>query len=117
MRCAGTPQYGGVQGAAIQVFRNAALSAPTSFRVLAFLRQAVRLACFAAASPEIGPAGAFAAAAGALLAGASVLGAAANPPATADMLRQTAAAMLEYRIPPRIAPAVNRSHEARMKLA
>src|SRR5260370_35512829 len=38
----------------MQFFRNAVLSAPTSFLVLASLRQAVRLACFAAASPEGG---------------------------------------------------------------
>jgi hypothetical protein len=36
----------------MQVLKNVVLSAPTSFLVLASLRQAVRLACLAAASPE-----------------------------------------------------------------
>ena len=74
------------------------------------------MACLAAASPETGAAG-FAAAAGAVLAGASIPGAAANPAATAEMLRQRAAATLEYRIHPRIARAANRADDARMKLA
>ena len=36
----------------MQLFRNEVLSAPTSFFVLASLRQAVRFACLAAASPD-----------------------------------------------------------------
>src|SRR6202171_6644265 len=59
------------QGAGMQFFRNADFSAPTSFLALASLRHAVRLACFAAASPEGAAAGAGAgfAAAGTLVAG------------------------------------------------
>jgi hypothetical protein len=36
----------------MQLFRNEVFSAPTSFFVLASLRQAVRFACLAAASPD-----------------------------------------------------------------
>src|ERR1700682_2801113 len=63
------------QGAGMQFFRNAVFSAPTSFLALASLRHAVRLACFAAASPEgeaEGGADAGLAAAGALAPGATV---------------------------------------------
>ena len=38
----------------MQLFRNAVLSAPMSFFVLASFRQAVRFKCFAAASPATG---------------------------------------------------------------
>src|SRR5258708_39509236 len=68
----------GVYGVAMQFLRNAVFSAPTSFLDLASLRQAVRLACFAAASPVGGAAaGAGFAAAGGLVAGiAAAVGAA-----------------------------------------
>src|SRR6266852_3708309 len=108
----------------MQFFRNAVLSAPTSFLVLASLRQAVRLACFAAASPEGGAeAGMSARAAG---------GAAIKAPAMGSRQRHTAAASVEKRmvISPsqtqshrqavircRITPRHNRTDEARMKLA
>ena len=39
-----------VSGEAMQLFKNAVLSAPTNFLVLLCCRQAVRLACLAAAS-------------------------------------------------------------------
>ncbi|HEY0799800.1 MAG TPA: hypothetical protein VGD54_03085 [Steroidobacteraceae bacterium] len=38
----------------MQSFRKAVFSAPTSFLALLSLRQAVRLACFTAASPAVG---------------------------------------------------------------
>jgi hypothetical protein len=38
----------------MQLFRNEVFSAPNSFFVLASLRQAVRFACLAAASPDAG---------------------------------------------------------------
>jgi hypothetical protein len=108
----------------MQFFTNEVFSAPTSFFVLASLRHAVRLACFAAASlgGAVGDAGAgFAgAAAGALLTGASAAcagDAAANPPATGNRLRHAAAATVEKRMGTRIALTVNRTDEARMKLA
>src|SRR5882724_3292127 len=105
----------------MQPFRNDVLSAPTSFLSLASLRHAVRLACFAAASPAAANAAAdcFAAAGagvegvgvegaavegvgleGAGVAGGSpiCLGAAKNPPATGNSPRQTAAATVEKRI-------------------
>jgi hypothetical protein len=44
------------QGAATQFFRKDVLSAPTSFFVFASFRHAVRLACFAAASLDMGAA-------------------------------------------------------------
>ena len=87
----------------MQASRNAALSAPTNFCVLAFLRHAVRLACRAAASPGFGAEGAPGedfVAADALLAGVSAgcaAGATAKPPATADRLRHTAAATFKKR--------------------
>src|SRR5258708_18929555 len=98
----------------MQFFRNTVLSAPTSFLVLASLRHAVRLACFAAASPEGGAeggAGAVFAARGATLAGVAAPGAAApgtsarsaggvavNAPATESTQRHTAAATVERRM-------------------
>src|ERR1700682_3416952 len=95
------------QGAGMQFFRNAAFSAPTSLLVLASLRHAVRLACFAAASPEGAAAGGDGVgfAAGALVAGAAAAGAsarsaggvAANPSAMDNRLRPTAAATVEQR--------------------
>lgn len=112
----------GIYGVAIQVLRKEVLSAPISFLALASLRQAVRLACRAAASLGGGAAGipdAAGAAAGAVTAEASARcggGAAANP-ATADRLRHTAAATIEKRMGGRIAPVPHRTDEARMKLA
>jgi hypothetical protein len=75
-----------VYGAAIQFFRKDVLSAPINFFVFASLRQAVRLACFAAASLDMGPAAGGGAAAGA---GAGV---SANPPAAGNRHNHTAAA-------------------------
>jgi hypothetical protein len=102
----------------MQVLRKEVLSAPTSFFALAFLRQAVRLACFAAASLGGAAAGVPGAAAVAgVAAGASArVGGAANA-VTADKLRTTAAARVEKRMGIRIAPAGDRTDEARMKLA
>src|SRR6267142_1112513 len=122
----------------MQFFRNAVLSAPTSFLVLASLRQAVRLACFAAASPEGGAeagTGAVFAAGGATVPGTAARaagGAAIKAPAMGSRQRHTAAASVEKRmvISPsqtqshrqavircRITPRHNRTDEARMKLA
>ena len=103
----------------MQVLRKDVLSAPTSFLALAFLRQAVRLACFAAASLGGAAAeipGAAAAVAGAAAGAAAGVGGAANA-VTADRLRTTAAARVEKRMGARIAPAGDRTDEARMKLA
>lgn len=97
-----------VYGAAMQFFRNEVLSAPTNFFALASLRHAVRLACFAAASPD-GAAGAAApgaAAAGAAAAGAAAPGASArcaggmaeNPLASGNRQRHAAAATSEKRM-------------------
>ena len=101
----------------MQVLRKEVLSAPTSFFALAFLRQAVRLACFAAASlggTTAGVPDAATAAAGVLASGASAR--TASNPATAERLR-TMAAKVEKRMGVRIAPACDRTDEARMKLA
>src|SRR3984885_7544773 len=103
----------------MQVLRKEVLSAPTSFFALAFLRQAVRLACFAAASlggAAAGVPGAAAAVAG-VAGGASAGGGGAANAVTADKLRTTAAARVEKRMGARIAPAGDRTDEARMKLA
>src|SRR6266851_1703616 len=103
----------------MQFFRNAVFSAPTSFLVLASLRQAVRLACFTAASGEDGAEGGPAAgfAAGGALAPAATVpeaaapgaaapgtsargagGASANAPAVVSRQRHTAAATVEKRM-------------------
>jgi hypothetical protein len=103
----------------MQVLRKEVLSAPTSFFALAFLRQAVRLACFAAASlggAAAGVPGAAAAVAGVAAGASAGVGGAANA-VTADKLRTTAAARVEKRMGARIAPAGDRTDEARMKLA
>jgi hypothetical protein len=103
----------------MQVLRKEVLSAPTSFFALAFLRQAVRLACFAAASlggAAAGVPGAAAAVAGVVAGASAEVGGAANA-VTADKLRTTAAARVEKRMGTRIAPAGDRTDEARMKLA
>jgi hypothetical protein len=105
--------------------RKEVLSAPKSFLALASLRHAVRLACLAAASLGGTAAGA---AAAAVPAAAALWGAEA---AATDRLRHRAAATVDKRMgisfedsnPPagadkgRIAPAYNRTDEARMKLA
>jgi hypothetical protein len=117
----------------MQLFRNAVFSAPTSFLALASLRHSVRLACFAAASPEGAAAGAGAGPAGdGALVEAAVTGTSANPLPTGSRLRHTAAAMAEKRMVTtpsktrshrpvlmefRIAPANGLTDEARMKLA
>ena len=103
----------------MQVLRKEVLSAPTSFFALAFLRQAVRLACFAAASlggAAAGVPGAAAAVAGVAAGASAGVGGAANA-VTADRLRTPAAARVEKRMGVRIAPAGDRTDEARMKLA
>ena len=103
----------------MQVLRKEVLSAPTSFFALAFLRQAVRLACFAAASlggAAEGVPGAAAAVAGVAAGASAEAGGAANA-VTADKHRTTAAARVEKRMGARIAPAGDRTDEARMKLA
>jgi hypothetical protein len=119
----------------MQFFRNSVLSVPTSFLVLASLRHAVRLACFAAASAEGGADAAFAAG-GALALAAAVPGtsaagadgAAANAPAAGSRQRHTAAATAEKRKvisiedsndahQSRITLTRIRTDEARMKLA
>src|SRR5579863_942549 len=98
----------------MQFFRNAVLSAPTSFLVFASLRQAVRLACFAAASPEgeaEGGGDVVFAAGGATVAGTAAPGVAApgtsapgaggvaaKAPATGSRQRHTAAATVEKRM-------------------
>src|ERR1700736_2066082 len=108
----------------MQFFRNAVFSAPTSFCALAFWRHAVRLACFAAASPGGAAAAPGCSAAAPLVAGA-VTGTSANPP-QGHRLRHTAAATAEKRMVTsptkaqshrRIALAKGRTDEARMKLA
>jgi hypothetical protein len=84
----------------MQVLRKEVLSAPTSFFALAFLRQAVRLACFAAASlggAAAGVPGAAAAVAGVAAGASARVGGAANA-VTADKLRTTAAARVEKRM-------------------
>jgi hypothetical protein len=81
----------------MQFFRKDVLSAPTSFFVFASLRQAVRLACFAAASLDMGPvagAGAGAGAGG----GAGAVGVSANPPAADNRQIHTAAATIAMRM-------------------
>jgi hypothetical protein len=92
----------------MQFFRNAVLSAPTSFLALASLRHAVRLACFAAASLEGAaadgagdPAGGGAAAAAGAVAGAAAAGcagAAANTPLMGKRQRHAAVATVEKRM-------------------
>ena len=79
----------------MQLFRNEVFSAPTSFFVLASLRQAVRFACLAAASPdtaaEVPADEATAGAAGATGAGGAA-GASLKPSAIAHRLRDKTAA-------------------------
>jgi len=59
-------------GALMQSFKNAVFSAPSNFLALVSLRQAVRLACFAAASPAAGEEAAADVEAGAAVVGAGV---------------------------------------------
>src|SRR5260370_27109334 len=108
----------------MQFFRNAVLSAPTSFLVVASLRRVVRLACLAAASPEggaeAGTGAVFAAggatapgtaAPGAVAAGMSARaagGAAIKAPAMGSRQRHTAAASVEKRMV--ISPSQTQSH-------
>src|SRR5271157_2614143 len=96
--------------------RNDVFSAPTSFLALVSLTQAVRLACFAAASPEGGAGAAGMGFAGDGVPGAGVSarcvgGAAANPPTISSRQRHTAAATDEKRmyLPQRITAAGRRS--------
>jgi hypothetical protein len=106
----------------MQFFRKVVFSAPTSFLDLASLRHAVRLACFAAASPKGGtPAGA-----GAVVevGAAGALGAAANPPAAGNRQRHSHAAAATVAkhmgislMEGRIASPDSCTDEARMKLA
>jgi hypothetical protein len=108
----------------MQPFRNEVFSAPTSFLVLASLRQAVRFACLAAASPDVA---ADAVTAGAATAGAAgdggAAGASLKPSAIADRPRDKAAARAAKLVKSlalihaRIASMNCRTDEARMKLA
>lgn len=75
----------------MQFLRKDVLSAPISFFVFASLRQAVRLACFAAASLDIGPAAGAGEVAGAA-------GASANPPPAGNRQTHTAAAATAIRM-------------------
>jgi len=107
----------------MQPFRNEVFSAPTSFLVLASLRQAVRFACLAAASPDV----AAEAAADAVTAGAAgdggAAGASLKPSAIAVRPRDKAAARAAKLVKSlalihaRIASMNCRTDEARMKLA
>jgi hypothetical protein len=93
-------------------------AAPTNFFALASLRHAVRLACFAAASPE--DAGEAAAALFGAAAGEPVVaGSPAITPAIGNTLKHTAAARVKDRMlmTLRIAPTGMSTDEARMKLA
>jgi hypothetical protein len=118
----------------MQLFRNEVFSAPTSFFVLASLRQEVRFACLAAASPDTAAeapedeaADAVADEATAGAAGATGVGGAAGaspePSAIAHRLRdKTAATAATLAISlalmdARIASMNCRTDEARMKLA
>ena len=108
----------------MQPFRNEVFSAPTSFLVLASLRQAVRFACLAAASPDVA---ADAVTAGAATAGAAgdggAAGASLKPSAIAVRPRDKAAARAAKLVKSlalihaRIASMNCRTDEARMKLA
>jgi hypothetical protein len=107
----------------MQLFRNEDFSAPTSFFVLASLRQAVRFACLAAASPDAAP-GAVADAATVGAAGdGGAAGASLKPSAITHRLRDIAAARAVKLVkslalmPARIASMNCRTDEARMKLA
>jgi len=77
----------------MQFFRKDVLSAPISFFVFASLRHAVRLACFAAASLDIGPAAGAGAGAGAGAAGVS-----ANTPTAGNRQIHTAVATIAMRM-------------------
>jgi hypothetical protein len=77
----------------MQFFRKDVLSAPTSFFVFASLRQAVRLACFAAASLDMGPV-----AGGGDGGGTGAAGVSANPPAAGNRQIHTAADTIAMRI-------------------
>lgn len=86
-------------GAATQILTNDVFAAPTSFFAFASLRQAVRLACFAAASPEAeGAAVVDAAAAQAGVAPAGAAAAPATPRAIVNTQRHTAAARVKDRL-------------------
>jgi hypothetical protein len=102
----------------MQFFRKEVFSAPTSFFVLASLRQAVRFACLAAASPEAAAEAATAGAAGA----DGAAGASLKPSAIAKWLRDKAAKAAKLvkslaLMHARIASMNCRTDEARMKLA
>jgi hypothetical protein len=105
-------------GAAMQLFRKAVLSAPTSFLARASLRHAVLLACFAAASPDTG-AGAEGAATGAFAAG--LVGALTTAAKGHRQMPRIAAADLKTQgdclIRARITPTHHETDDARMKLA
>jgi hypothetical protein len=109
-------------GAAMQVFRNEVFSAPTSFFVLASLRQAVRFTCLAAASPDAADDADDAATAGAAADGGAA-GASLEPAAAPARLKDTAAATaakLVNSLPlihARITSVNCRTDEAWMKLA
>jgi hypothetical protein len=109
----------------MQLFKNAVLSAPTNFLALLCCRQAVRLACFAAASPPVsaGFEAGVALAATAIVAGAGVSDATGFTAQIRNMRHRALAANAGRMTNPqngcyphRIAFEVNRTHEARMKL-
>ena len=106
----------------MQPFRNEVFAAPTSFLVLASLRQAVRFACLAAASPDAAAEAVADMAAGAGADGGAV-GASLKPSAIAQRLRDKTAARAAKLVKslalmqPRIASMNCRTDEARMKLA
>jgi hypothetical protein len=75
----------------MQFFRKDVLSAPTSFFVFASFKQAVRLACFTAASLDMGPV----AGAGE---GDGAAGVSANPPAAGNRQIDTATATIALRM-------------------
>jgi hypothetical protein len=81
----------------MQFLRKDVLSAPISFFVFASLRQAVRLACFAAASLDMGPAAGAGAGAGAGE-GAGAADVSANPPAAGNRQIHTVAATIAMRM-------------------
>jgi hypothetical protein len=107
----------------MQLFRNEVFSAPTSFFVLASLRQAVRFACLAAASPDEAVDEAVDEATAGAAGDGAAAGASLKPSAITNKLKDKAtprAATLAKSLAlmhPRIASMNCRTDEARMKLA
>lgn len=107
----------------MQLLRNEVFSAPSSFFVLASLRQAVRFACLAAASPDAAAEAVVEAATTGVAGDVGGAGASLKPAAIANWLRNKAAARAAKLVksfafmPARIASMNCRTDEARMKLA